>query len=1050
MELSESNEVKRLSELTPEDFQKFCTTLRSRGLLKEGSYTEPSQVVEVLRSSLGVRETLASIQSSLGRLLENISLEPSDVPKKRPKERHELSSFDLHQLMDDLEKDQVLSPTEREHILKNPDLQERVQCLFALAKQKSQEARGKVIRFVIQNKYFHLQMHGDHRAKILHMKSRIVSDVSSSVLRQLLDDLVKEDVLSPIEAEKISKNRDHRQSARSLMNLFLQKGQEASRKMLLFLKLRDPRFDDSWGDHRAELKRILSWPGRGTSSARLHQLWDDLEKEDVLTPTERGEILKNPTRETILRSLIDLVVQKSQEATRKMLLFLRLRDPKFEETIGDHRAEILHMKSRIVSDVSSSVLRQLLNDLVKENVLIPIEAEEITKNPDHRESARSLMNLFLQKGQEASRKMLLFLKLRDPRFDDNWCDHQAKFRYIQRSRISFYGLHQLLSYLEKEDVLTPTEREEISKNPTCETILRSLFELLVEKSEEASRKMLLFLELRNPELEENNDPENDDLHMRYWFESDLSPSVPRQLLDDLVKENVLSPIEAEEISKNPDHRESAQSLMNLVLQKGQEASRKMLLLVKLRDPRHHRICDNSMKPNWGMSSGSSGTWKMDMEPSATGHRAKTRFEQAERLTGSTTLTEDEWTMLEPIVSHLDGPWYRNVEPSATGHSEKTKFEQAERLTGSTTLTEDEWTMLEPLVSHLDGPWYSFQCGPGKFECSLSSLRWICTDTMSFKYRFEPWWEHKDKLEAMQYIAGGPLLDISVDEGQFDDVYLPHWICTAANPSLLEHFAVLRVDDDGYIVEEVSEVTSSHVRLPHPIFSVKGVIIRFSRLLGISLPMKCKVLIYKTTKTFLTLHVHVILCDPALEKELDKETYVKIEKSHLEEPMKLDEQFSLKADVDSAEIYPPKLRLKHESDPNFFEVYVKSPGSEFTLMLESAVGEVWRCKIRQNDYQNATPIGSDCVQVLLRVRGEFVKRISEEVMYQLLDDLLGNGDLNDGEKDAIIQKSPICAGKVRELIDSVRRKGEATSRNMIVYLQRRDLTLHTELGLPVLE
>ncbi|XP_061898861.1 uncharacterized protein LOC133646933 isoform X2 [Entelurus aequoreus] len=808
-------------------------------------------------------------------------------------------------------------------------------------------------------------------------------------------------------------------------------------------------FSTPEGDHRAELKRILSWPGRGTSSARLHQLWDDLEKEDVLTPTERGEILKNPTRETILRSLIDLVVQKSQEATRKMLLFLRLRDPKFEETIGDHRAEILHMKSRIVSDVSSSVLRQLLNDLVKENVLIPIEAEEITKNPDHRESARSLMNLFLQKGQEASRKMLLFLKLRDPRFDDNWCDHQAKFRYIQRSRISFYGLHQLLSYLEKEDVLTPTEREEISKNPTCETILRSLFELLVEKSEEASRKMLLFLELRNPELEENNDPENDDLHMRYWFESDLSPSVPRQLLDDLVKENVLSPIEAEEISKNPDHRESAQSLMNLVLQKGQEASRKMLLLVKLRDPRHHRICDNSMKPNWGMSSGSSGTWKMDMEPSATGHRAKTRFE-AERLTGSTTLTEDEWTMLEPIVSHLDGPWYRNVEPSATGHSEKTKFEQAERLTGSTTLTEDEWTMLEPLVSHLDGPWYSFQCGPGKFECSLSSLRWICTDTMSFKYRFEPWWEHKDKLEAMQYIAGGPLLDISVDEGQFDDVYLPHWICTAANPSLLEHFAVLRVDDDGYIVEEVSEVTSSHVRLPHPIFSVKGVIIRFSRLLGISLPMKCKVLIYKTTKTFLTLHVHVILCDPALEKELDKETYVKIEKSHLEEPMKLDEQFSLKADVDSAEIYPPKLRLKHESDPNFFEVYVKSPGSEFTLMLESAVGEVWRCKIRQNDYQNATPIGSDCVQVLLRVRGEFVKRISEEVMYQLLDDLLGNGDLNDGEKDAIIQKSPICAGKVRELIDSVRRKGEATSRNMIVYLQRRDLTLHTELGLPVLE
>lgn len=35
----------------------------------------------------------------------------------------------------------------------------------------------------------------------------------------------------------------------------------------------------------------------------------------------------------------------------------------------------------------------------------------------------------------------------------------------------------------------------------------------------------------------------------------------------------------------------------------------------------------------------------------------------------------------------------------------------------------------------------------------------------------------ERIETMQYMAGGPLMDITVIAGKFEEVYLPHWICT---------------------------------------------------------------------------------------------------------------------------------------------------------------------------------------------------------------------------------------------------------------------------------
>ncbi|XP_040901977.1 caspase recruitment domain-containing protein 16-like [Toxotes jaculatrix] len=86
------------------------------------------------------------------------------------------------------------------------------------------------------------------------------------------------------------------------------------------------------------------------------------------------------------------------------------------------------------------------------------------------------------------------------------------------------------------------------------------------------------------------------------------------------------------------------------------------------------------------------------------------------------------------------------------------------------------------------------------------------------------------------------------------------------------------------------------------------------------------------------------------------------------------------------------------------------------------------------------------KVLASVRTKFVERISNELIKQLLDDLLEDVVLNEGEKDAILEENKSRADKARCLIDTVKKKGDEASRKLIAHLQSRDLMLYSTLGL----
>ena len=82
--------------------------------------------------------------------------------------------------------------------------------------------------------------------------------------------------------------------------------------------------------------------------------------------------------------------------------------------------------------------------------------------------------------------------------------------------------------------------------------------------------------------------------------------------------------------------------------------------------------------------------------------------------------------------------------------------------------------------------------------------------------------------------------------------------------------------------------------------------------------------------------------------------------------------------------------------------------------------------------------------LQKARGAFVDKVSKSVIKDLLDDLLEDKILNDGEKDSILDENPSKNDKARCLIDIVKKKGDKAANTLIAHIEERDPTLFSQL------
>uniref|UniRef100_A0A3B4H9P7 Caspase-5-like n=1 Tax=Pundamilia nyererei TaxID=303518 RepID=A0A3B4H9P7_9CICH len=80
----------------------------------------------------------------------------------------------------------------------------------------------------------------------------------------------------------------------------------------------------------------------------------------------------------------------------------------------------------------------------------------------------------------------------------------------------------------------------------------------------------------------------------------------------------------------------------------------------------------------------------------------------------------------------------------------------------------------------------------------------------------------------------------------------------------------------------------------------------------------------------------------------------------------------------------------------------------------------------------------------RLRKEFVSRVSQENLKELLEAFVTDGILNDLEKESILEENQSRADRVRCFIDTVKKKGDKACRIMFTHLQKIDSTLYSSL------
>ncbi|XP_040194222.1 caspase-1-A-like isoform X2 [Rana temporaria] len=88
--------------------------------------------------------------------------------------------------------------------------------------------------------------------------------------------------------------------------------------------------------------------------------------------------------------------------------------------------------------------------------------------------------------------------------------------------------------------------------------------------------------------------------------------------------------------------------------------------------------------------------------------------------------------------------------------------------------------------------------------------------------------------------------------------------------------------------------------------------------------------------------------------------------------------------------------------------------------------------------------------LHKIRKGLVEGCNKALIKSLLDDLLEQKILNDGEVELINEEYPVPNDKMRALVDTVRKKGNASSNFLIQQVAKRDSMLSAKLGIPAAE
>ncbi|XP_071328469.1 protein NLRC3-like isoform X2 [Trachinotus anak] len=348
--------------------------------------------------------------------------------------------------------------------------------------------------------------------------------------------------------------------------------------------------------------------------------------------------------------------------------------------------------------------------------------------------------------------------------------------------------------------------------------------------------------------------------------------------------------------------------------------------------------------------------------------------------------------------------------------------------------------------------YRFRCpGPGGFQCSLTGLVFVMAQEAEVLYRTVQWDE--SLLQSAGSMAAGPLFSIQCPEDAVCELHLPH--CETKDALLRDDLlSVIHItDDEGMSFLKALQITDTHVIVRVPHLSSFGLVWALDVLRRIWNHMKTisgQVLLFRPpnqTTRKQSLNVFLLPRNVPLEEVKAKhEDCVYIRK-----PSKctLIKGQSYTVHCPKAHsVQPEKDDFELDFGPNYhptFEILLPVNTEEATVTVRDQTDtDVWSCEVHLPGPGPAETLSVSADEKLMSVRTQFIDRVSEPVLHQLLDKLLQRGVINDDEREAAAG-TPTRKEKARVVIDTVRRKGSGASSALMAALREVDRYLPTELN-----
>lgn len=353
-------------------------------------------------------------------------------------------------------------------------------------------------------------------------------------------------------------------------------------------------------------------------------------------------------------------------------------------------------------------------------------------------------------------------------------------------------------------------------------------------------------------------------------------------------------------------------------------------------------------------------------------------------------------------------------------------------------------------------WFRCSC-PGLYRCSVTGLVFHMTGDGVVVYRVVPW--NRKLLAQYHKQPAGPLFDIKCEQRSVQQLYLPH--CEIYSRGRCRFPSVAHVEDEGIEFIAPRKVTETHIIINIARFSGFG-IIKDEDLAPE--PVRALVLLFyrppsssdnSSLLNVLLLPKNVVLRDVVhrRKKLVGDECYIETTSCCKLQP---GEEYTLSTcpKDDTVEVEPSEAEFDCDNYDNFFpsfQVSLETVIKHMKLFLrDSSQRSVWErrvCLSVSAVNQRRCPSARDgpSHERLLGVRGGFIKRVSGPVLKGLLDTLFDKKVITRTEMEEA-EGIRNRADTARFVINTVTRKGEAASSEMIKILFEDDPFLCESLGL----